>query len=326
MRNILFVLVGLGILAVIAVVLIGPSREVPAKPPVIGVVLSAPAFSPAFEGVKAGLRELGFEEGKNISYVVKETTGEATAVGKAIDEVLGTGATLLLTPGVLTTQVAKKKTTTIPIVFTIVSDPVGEGIAESLKSSGNNITGTNPTNEILVAKRAELLRELLPNAKRLLFPYNNPRTAGLENLRRAAEKLGFALEEREVKDLAAFDALLKSIDPLKTDAIMRATDSLSSARAKALAELAIRLKIPLMGTNSTDTEMGAVMSFGPNFFLLGKQTARLVEKVLKGARPQDLPIEPPNTVEFSLNAKTAKAIGVSLPPGLLERADRVIER
>lgn len=325
------VLAGVGILA--GATLFAPNWLVFGEKKVrvvrIAVMRNPPALDPAWEGFKKGMEELGWREGKNVVYDVSQSGKDLAETKLAVEELLKNDPDLLYTMGVLTTRAAKEVTAElkpdIPVVFGVVSDPVGGKLVEGLTSSGNNLTGVNPANEFLSSKRLELFLEMVPGTQRVIFPWNDSRTSGVEGLREAARNLkaGSLVEER-VANPAELDEFLASFAFRPGDALFRATDSVTAVRVRDMIEFALRNRLPFSGTNSGDVISGALMSYGANYEVIGRQSARLADSILKGAKPSDLPIEGPLKLELAVNLKTAGELGLKIRDEFLAKTDLII--
>lgn len=295
----------------------------------IGVMRNPSALDPAWEGFKKGMEELGYREGENVVYYVSQSGNNLAETKLAVEELLKNEPDLLYTMGVLTTRAAKEVTSEsrpdLPVVFGVVSDPVGGKLVEGLTSSGNNLTGVNPANELLSSKRLELFLEMVPGAQRVIFPWNDARTSGIEGLREAARtlKVGSLVEER-VANPAELDKFLSSFAFRSGDVLFRATDSVTAARVRDMIEFALQKRLPFSGTNSGDVISGALMSYGANYEVIGRQAARLADSVLKGAKPSDLPIEGPLRLELAVNLKTAAELGLQIKDEFLAKTDLII--
>lgn len=296
---------------------------------VIGVVRTPPTLDGIWESFRAKMKELGYEEGKNVTYKLTEVGGDYEETRQKVEALFGQNPDLIYPLGGLAVQAAKEiadgRGGTLPIVFGITADPVKAKFVNSLKSSGNNITGIVSGNEIVSSKRLELFLEAVPAVKRIIFPWNDPVTTGIETFRQTAKTLGLELVEKKVMNLAELDALLSTFEFRKGDGLFRATDAISAPRAEAMAHLALVKKIPFAGTNLFDVQKGALMSYGANYQKMGEQGAILVDKILSGGKaPADLPIELPADFDLIVNLQTAQALGITIDPAFLAKATRLI--
>ena len=292
------------------------------------VVRNPPALDAAWDMARAELWDLGYIEGKNIEYVITEVSSDLETTKSRIAPLLdGDPIDLVLTFGVLATRAAKEVTQTselpVPVVFAVVSDPVGGGIVRSMQSSGNNLTGITPANEFAASKRLEFLKALLPGAKRIVYAWNDERTSGVEGLRRIAPGLGLELVDEQVADVASMVAFLDTFPYKRGDAILRASDSIGAGAAPRMIEIAIREKIPLIGTNSGDTERGALMSYGADYAPISARAARMIDQIFKGAAPSDISIEEASDFDLAVNTDTATKIAVTIPQSFLIKVRHV---
>lgn len=296
----------------------------------IGVVRNPPALDPAWDGFRNRLKEDGYVEGKDIIFTVIEVGKDQAETKVKMRELILSGIDILYTMGNSATPLAKEITQRdrpdLPVIFGVVSDPVGLGLVASLRDSENNLTGVTPGNQTVTAKRLEIFREMIPSLRRMIFAYNNPLSGGLDKLRELAPTLGVTLIDHEVKDGAAVEEYFNSFEFRPGDGILRSPDSVNAGKINFLVSLAKEKKVPLAGTNGYDVEVGALMSYGADYEQVGVQAARLAERVMAGAKPRTLPVELAEKYELVINTATARVIGVEIGREHLERADRVINQ
>jgi putative ABC transport system substrate-binding protein len=279
--------------------------------------------------LKDRLDELGYVEGKNLVFDYRSAEGRqerlpelAAQLARAHPDVLIAGT------GTLAPQALKNVTTTIPIVFVSVGDPVGAGVVASLARPGGNVTGVTGQSADLAAKRLQLLREVVPES-RIIAVLANPATPfaqlALKETRAAAEILHVRLELLELKtsDQAAsrFEAAIKT----GAAGMVVFSDPLTTAIRQDIADLAIKFRLPTIYTYREFAEAGGLISYGPSRREMYRKAAEYAAKILKGAKPADLPVEQPTKFELVINLKTAKALGLTIPQTLLLRADQIIE-
>jgi ABC-type uncharacterized transport system substrate-binding protein len=275
------------------------------------------------------MRDLGYVEGRNLIVEARFAEDKLERLPSLAQELVRLKPDVLLavtTPGSLA---AKAATATIPIVFVAVADPVGVGLVTNLARPGRNITGVTHIVAELTGKRLEVLTEIVPTASRIAVLVNpdDPNAPGqIRNAEVAARTLKLQLHPvlnvRGARDLeGAFEAAVRS----RADAVLRMVDPTGALLRLEMVALAMRHRLPVMYAFREDVEAGGLASYGANSLLQFRQTATFVHKILHGARPGDLPIEQPTTFEFVINVKTAKALGLTIPPSLLLRADHVIE-
>jgi len=309
---------------------VGGLREhpMPAKMLTVGVITNPPSLMPAWEGFRAAMAERGYEEGKTIRYIVEPVGKDIPESKRIVEGLINQNIDLLYIMGVLGARAAKEATAErqdIPVVFGAVSNPIGSGIVASMASSGNNFTGVTPHNEVIVSKRLELFREMVPSVTRVIFVWSDGKTAGIENVRTTAASLGLVLVERQVADRDEMRDFLEQFSFRPSDGLVRATDSVSGGLSAYMRDFALKKKVPLAGTNADDARTGALMSYGANYYNVGEQAARLAYLVLKGARPADLPIELPEKLELVINLRTAHALGIAIDPAFAAKADESVE-
>lgn len=296
----------------------------------IGIINAGHALDPGWDGLRAGLETLGYRERDNTTFLYKDIAADQETARAAAEEYINAGAHLLVAIGINPALAAKDATAklapSLPIVFLIVSDPVGNRLVGSLSSPGGNMTGITPANEVVSGKRVELLKEIMPNLARVVFPYNNAGTAGLATVRSAAARIGVTLEERLVASPEELDHYLDTFTFRPGDAILRATDSVSSARFKKIIMIANERNVPLAGSNLNDAESGALMAYGANYFDIGVQGARMVDKILRGASPASLPIELPRHFDLAVNLDTARMTQFTVSEDFLVKVDHVIAK
>jgi len=278
------------------------------------------------DALRAGLRDLGYVEGKNISFEYRSAEGNYARLPALVADLVQRKVDLIVTVGTAQTQAAKKATATIPIVMVGAADPVASGLVASLARPGGNVTGTSNISPPLMVKRLELLREVRPSIKRvgvLVNPSNPAQRLSAEAVEAAGKPLKIDVHRFEVKThdeiAAAFAAMAKQ----HVEAVAVANDSILIANARVIAQLAAKERI-LSAGNVEYAEAGGLVGFG-SIANVYRHSAFYVDRILKGAKPADLPVEQPSKLDVVLNLRTAKALGLSIPQPLLQRVDRVIE-
>jgi putative ABC transport system substrate-binding protein len=290
----------------------------------IGILYQDTLFVSQIEIFRTALDALGYAEGKAVVYDYR--LASATDLEQAARDMVRSGVDLIVAPGTPAAQAALRATASVPIVF-FAADPLGSGLVGSLARPGGNITGVATLSPELGAKRVELLRELLPHATRLAVLVNpdNPVSAIQQSaLESAARDLGFRLHILSVRRREDVDGALATLNRRQFDAFVIVTDVVLIAHEARIAEHARRGKIPGIYAYRTFVDAGGLLSYGADIRALWQQSAALAEKILKGAKPADLPIEQPTRFEMLVNLKTAKAIGLTIPQSILMRADEVI--
>jgi putative ABC transport system substrate-binding protein len=300
----------------------------PARMVKIGALTESWGPTPAIIGLRDGLQELGYRENEHFVIGVRFTQGNPAELAAAARDLVRHGVDIIVTAeGGNTAKAAQMATTRIPIVFIGGSDPVGLGIVRSLAHPGGNITGTADLDVELAPKRMEIFRELVPGLKRILVPYdatNAYAIAQLATYRDAARSLGLTLAERPVRTEEEARLAISGTKKGDVDGIF-APRFLSLNIPGFVLDAGSKQRLPTMFQAPFLVEQGGLASYSATDRQLGRQAARLVDKILKGAKPADLPVEQPTSFELVVNAKTAKALGLTMPPSILLRADKIIE-
>jgi len=298
------------------------------KVPRIGFL--ANVRSPATEGFQQGLREFGYVEGQNIIVEWRFAEGQVERLPGLAAELVRLQVDIIVAPNPFYVEPARHATKTIPIVFALVSDPVGAGFVQSLARPGGNITGLSNISNELAAKRLELLKEALPRANRIAF-LTDSRVPGATPFREteiAARALQVQLEvftvrdARDAKEMGnAFDSMAKS----GARGVIESGTPAFYAQRREIAALALKNRLPLMSAWGESPGAGGFMSYSASLPDLMRRSVAYIDKILKGAKPADLPVEQPTKFELVINLKTAKALGITMPQTLLLRADQVIQ-
>jgi putative ABC transport system substrate-binding protein len=284
------------------------------------------------EGFFDGLRDVGYVEGRNLLVEYRDAEGKTERFPALAAELVARKPDVIVTGGgTLAALAAKQATTTLPIVFTAVGDPVAEGLVASLARPGGNITGLSVVSPELISKSLELLKQSLPGVSRvgLLFkPDAVPDRVAKDRLKAAhvtARTLGVRLQVVEARGPEDFDRAFSEMTRARAGAVtVQATPVFDSARQR-LVDLAAKNRLPAVYSYRPYVDAGGLMSYGPDLVDLFRRAATYVDKILKGAKPADLPVEQPTKFELVINLKTAKALGLTIPPSLLARAHQVIE-
>ena len=286
----------------------------------------APDSAPYREFLK-GMRELGYVEGKNIAMEVRFADGKLERSLALAEELVKLKVDLIAAMGTPGVRAAQKATATIPIVMIAVGDPVGSGFVSNLARPGGNITGLTNLSTDTSPKLLEMLKAALPKLSRIAVmvnPANSATADALSNIRAAAPKIGAAIVSVEARNPGEIENAFAAMARQRPDAVLVAGDPLFRLQARQVADLALRQKLPTASPNSALAEAGGCFGYGANFGEIYRRAATYVDRILKGAKPGDLPVEqsPP---ELVINLKAAKALGLKIPQSLLQRADRVIE-
>ena len=296
----------------------------------IGVLERIPAARNAanLDAFRQGLLELGYVEGKSFVIEYRSADGRSERFADLATELVSLKVDLILTRGTPAALAAKKATSTIPLVMAASGDPVGTGIVSSLARPGGNVTGLSAVVIDLWGKRLELLRELVPGVSRIAAILNtsNPAIAlEWKELAIAAQRLGSQLQLLDVRkpeDLGrAFEASIRQ----HVGAIIVGIDDLTQMHKRDIVDSAAKNRLPAMYNSREFVDAGGLITYGVSYPDLYRRAAKFVDKILKGAKPADLPVEQPTTFELVINLKTAKALGLTIPPSVLVRADEVIQ-
>jgi putative tryptophan/tyrosine transport system substrate-binding protein len=299
----------------------------PARTVRIAVLTPGLSFAEVLESFREGLGQLGYREGANLNLLVEDTRGSGADVRKQAEALAAAKPDVIVTVGTSHTVAAKNATTTIPIVFTWVGDPVRSGLVASYASSGNNITGVSVYSGPLSGKRLEILREIAPRARKILCLVAKESIAEISFGVAQATAEQFKLELIR-RDVATRDDIVRELAALPKgafDAIYHVPSGLVTSHIGLLIQRAREDKVALMAHEDELVAAGALVSYGANYRRMGAQTARLVDRVLGGVAPGEVPIQVPDRLFLAVNLATARAIGIKPPLALLERAERIVE-
>jgi putative ABC transport system substrate-binding protein len=286
---------------------------------------SLSAWASRVEALRAGLRDLGYVEGKNIVIEFRWADGMYDRLPDLAAELARLKIDVLVTAGTPGVLSAKRATTTIPIVMAVSGDAVATGLIASLARPGGNITGSTSFSQQLHAKRLGLLKEAMPHLVGVLFNPRNPAFAtDLQEMEVAARSMKVRLQRFETQRPNEFAGAFAAMARSRVDAVVIQEDGMLNDNTRAMADLAAQERLPSIGLKEF-ADAGGVMGYGVNRVELFRRTAYFVDRILKGAKPGDLPVEQASTFDFAINLKTAKALGLTIPPSLLQRADQVIE-
>ena len=276
---------------------------------------------------RAGMMELRWVEGRDYSIDARYASGVTHALPGLAADLVATRPDLLLVPSDEDVRLLTQSTKTIPIVFAITQDPVGNGLAASLRRPGGNATGLTTISTELSSKRLQLLKEAFPRVAHivLLFePDNVGSVSQAKEIEKAAPRLGVRITPIELRQPSDIEPAFKRATEIGAQAYIVTTGGTIASLRQAIADRTIRLKTPAMFTNREWAEAGGLMSYGPSFTDNFRRVAVYVDKILKGANPGEIPIEQPTKFELVINMKTAKALGITIPQSVLTRADEVI--
>jgi putative ABC transport system substrate-binding protein len=296
----------------------------------VGVLSLAPlaARPQQWEALRQGMRDHGYLLGQNVVLEFRSADGKLDRLPGLMAEMIQAGMDVIVVSGTEATQAAQKATRTVPIVMSNTGDPVGAGVVASLARPGGNITGLSLFATELSAKRLELLKEILPGLARvgvLWNPNNASVSLKFKETAAAARVLGLQLQSLEARQAGDLEGQFQAAARARADALVTADDQFLSSQRTVIADLAVRHRLPVMSEFREFAEAGGLCSYGPSLNDLARRAATYVDRILKGARPEDLPVEQPTKFELFVNLRTARALGLTVPPSVLLRADKVIE-
>jgi putative ABC transport system substrate-binding protein len=298
------------------------------KVPHVGVLQAGAPPEPLVEAFREGLRDLGYVEGRDIVLDYRWAEGKLDRLPELAAELVGLRVDVITTLSTPAAIAARHATTTIPIVFTGVGDPVGTGVVSSLAHPGGNVTGLSILATELSGKRLEILREMVPKVSRVAMLWNDTNPSMVLRVREAeaaASTLGVTLLSLGVHDLIAFDAAFAAIVNGRAGALLTLVDPFTRQHRRRIVDFAAQRHLPAMYEAREFVEAGGLMCYGPSLLVIQRRSAAYVDKILKGAKPADLPVELPTRFELVINLKTAKALGLTIPPSVLARADEIIQ-
>ena len=289
--------------------------------------VSAAADAPRLEAFRQGLRELGYVEGQNFIFEYRHEGGRFERLPELVAELIGQKPDVLVAVTTNAAQAARNATTTIPIVFMGVTDPVTAGLVERLSRPGSNITGITNMAAILTSKRLELLKEAVPNATHVAVLWD-PRAPGSvpqwQESQQPAQELGLRLYSMEVSSVDDYEAAFRKAVEARSTALWVTLNPMANSNQRKIADLAMSYQLPSICARSDYSDNGCMMAYGPGYGIEGKDGARYVDRILKGAKPADIPVEQPMKFELVINLQTAHKLGIAIPQTVLFQADRVI--
>ncbi|MBI4169201.1 MAG: ABC transporter substrate-binding protein [Acidobacteria bacterium] len=294
----------------------------------MGIIHHGGEYQVFVDGLRQGLRELGLEEGKHVALDIRDTKGDLKAVGEAARDLERRKVDLICTGGASVTMAAKRATALTPIVFFAGADPVAYGLVESFAKPGGRLTGVHGRATDLTAKRLEVLKEMIPRLGRMVTFYNPGNTAARENARlgrEAARTLGVQLIERHVRSAEELRLGLGALKPREVDAYFHTPDAMVTSQALLIIDAARVKRLPTIFHQTNLVAKGGLASYGTSFRQVGRMSAKYVQRILAGTHPKDLPVESYDKIELALNLRTAREIGLRIPPSVRIRADTVIE-
>jgi ABC-type uncharacterized transport system substrate-binding protein len=310
------------------VLCVSAEAQQPTKIPRIGILPPGPISERVhlWDAFRRGLRELGYVEGQNITLVFPSGEVNSKRLGYFAAELVDRRVDVIVTATTLAVQAAREATKTIPIVTPVVADPVGTGLVASLARPGGNLTGLTTIAADLTGKRLELLKEVVPKISRVavLSDPTNGNDAPRKETEVAARALGVQLQRLDARSANDFEGLFRAATKERAGGLIALDDGFTFTHRMAIVKFAAKNRLPAIYYFREFVEVGGLMSYGVHLSDLYYRAASYVDKILKGAKPADLPIEQPKKFEFFINLKTAKQIGLTIPPNVLARADKVI--
>ena len=322
-----------GILSILfVVVLLDVAVIVEAQPQAkvskIGWLSARPASNSGQEVIVRMLRGLGYVEGKDIAFEYRYANNKLDRFPALADELVRLKVDVLLTPGTPGALALKNATKTIPIVFTDVTDPVAAGLVASLARPGGNITGFSSIEAVLAGKRLELLKEAVPKISRVAVLWNPHDPSSAQQWKEsqlAARELGLQLHSMEVSSADQFESVFRKANQVRSSALFVVSSALAFSNQNRITDLAIKNRLPAIYTRGDFVDSGGLISYGPDQAERFRRVAVMVDKILKGTKPADIPVEQPTKFELIINLKAAKQISLTIPPNVLARADKVIK-
>ena len=287
-----------------------------------------PLTRPASKAFRQGLRELGYVEGKNIVIEWRFAEGKRERLAELAAELVRLKVDIIVTGGPTATRPAKEATVTIPIVMAQDTDPVGNGFVASLARPGGNITGLSTLAPEISGKQLELLKEIISRLSRVavIGTSTNPGNAqGLREVELAAGAFGVKLQYLDVLSPKDIETAFRAASKGRADAVLVLNSPVLNSHRTQVADLAVKNRLPAVYAQPEFMDAGGLMYYGASYTDLFRRAATYVDKILKGAKPADLPVEQPTKFEFIINLKAAKQIGLTIPPNVLVRADKVIK-
>jgi putative ABC transport system substrate-binding protein len=304
--------------------------QLPTTIPRLGFLFSSSpsVFATRMDAFRQGLLELGYLEGKNIVIERRHAEGKLDRLPALAAELVRLNVDVIVTSGPTATRPAKGATSTIPIVMTFDDDPVGSGFVASLARPGGNVTGLSTLSPEISGKQLELMKEIIPRLGRVAVIGTSTRQGTAQNLKEmelAAGAFGVKLQYLDIQNPKDIETAFRAAGKGRADALLVLQSPVFNSQRAQIADLALKSRLPATYPRREFVEDGGLMSYGVSISDLDRRAATYVDKILKGAKPADLPVEQPTKFEFIINLKAAKQIGLTIPPNVLARADRVIK-
>jgi putative ABC transport system substrate-binding protein len=302
--------------------------------PRVGVLELAGSFSSqGYQGFREQLRTLGYVEGRTLVFEFRSAEGRPENFPSLAEEIIRANPDVIVAPSTAAALAVRRVSPTIPIVFAVAADPVAAGLAASLARPGGNATGLSILNTELSSKRLDFVKEILPTLTRVAVLWalaedpaaGGPLLAGMRETESGARRLGLTLDLIKIKEASELERAFSTIASRHHQALIVLPTPVSGANFGRIADLAAKTRLASIADSRRFADAGGLMAYGTNYADQLRRAATYVDKILKGANPGDLPVQQPTTFELVINLKTAKALGLTIPPSLLARADQVIE-
>jgi putative tryptophan/tyrosine transport system substrate-binding protein len=319
---------GLALSTMLFALCLSPEAQPQTKVYKIGWLSARAASNSGQEVIVRMLRDLGYVEGKNIAFEYRYANNQLDRFPALADELVRLKVDVLLTPGTPGALAFKNATKTIPILFLDVTDPVAAGLVDSLARPGGNITGFSSIEAVLAGKRLELLKETVPKISRVAVLWNPHDPSSAQQWKEsqlAARELGLQLHSMEVSSADQFESAFKKANQVHSSALFVISSALAFSNQNRIADLATKYRLPAIYTRGDFVDSGGLISYGSDQAERLRRAAAMVDKILKGTKPADIPVEQPTKFELVINLKAAKQIGLTIPPNMLVRADKVIK-
>ncbi len=293
----------------------------------VGVLVPGEAWYEIVDGLRVGLKQLGLEEGKQFTLAIRDWKGNAQAAEEAARKFEQEKVNLLYTTSTNSTIAARRATANIPIVFCAGTDPVVVGLVDSFANPGGRLTGVYSLTTDLTGKRLEILKEIVPKLRRVVTFYDPRRAPAIESAkqaREAAREIGIQLVERHFASVEELQAGVRALKAGEVDAYLAMAEPMAINQSQLIIDTAKAKRLPTMHNFLSEVLKGGLASYNVNLHEVGRLSAKYVQRILTGVKPKDLPVEGIDKIELVINLKTAKDIGLTIPPNVLARADRVI--
>jgi putative ABC transport system substrate-binding protein len=294
----------------------------------VGVLVPGEAWYEIVEGLRVGLKQLGLAEGKQFVLVIRDWKGDAKAAEAAAKNFEQEKVSVIYTTSTNSTIAARQSTAEIPIVFCAGTDPVVVGLVDSFAKPGGRLTGVYTPITDITAKRLEILKEIVPKLQRVVTFYDPRLRTGIESsklAREAAQQMGLQLVEHHFTTVEELQAAVRALRAGEVHAYLAVSDPTASNQARLIIDAARDKKLPTMFDHLSHISRGGLASYAVSFHEVGRVSAKYVQRVLAGVKPHDMPVEGVDKIDLVINLKTAKQIGLTIPPNVLARADRVIK-